>query len=418
MKRLLIFILPTLVACREQPEKATTSPDPLPARTPRSAPASAHDTQSNKPLLKTPRITITDTGNGRFHPVIRDAAQAEATLADLRSLPPSAVRDSATAGIIGDLAKVDPAAARRLFEQWDDALIVAWLDAAKTIAREMGKSDPEAAAAFIRDSIPAAASLSVWAQFLVTLPPADRVPHIEALPEGSEKIRIAGDLVHVWLAEDPAACARWLDHFVHGRSADELQEITTSVHGSSQPGADTGQRLTALRTATDPLLRGILANHLWKKADTTEREALFTEIEHDIPDLAQRDRQSAIAAAPADFAASLSPAQAVELQSDEMKILIDRWADQQPGAALRWALDHQRPEAAVALHPLYLEEPRQALEFAAKVPRGKELDTALASLCAMAAFDGHADLARALLPLIENPAQRAVATRNVEDHSE
>lgn len=419
MKRLSALLVLTLVACREQPEKAATSPDSLPVRTPRSAPASAsaHETNGHKPLLKTPRITITDTGSGRFYPVIRDAAQAEATLADLRSLPLSAVRDSATAGIIGDLAKVDPAAARRLFEQWDDALIGAWLDAAKTIAREMGKSDPEAAAAFIRDSIPAAASLSVWAQFLVTLPPADRVAHIEALPEGSEKIRIAGDLVHAWLAEDPAACARWLDGFVQGRSEDELDEITTSVHGSLQPGADTGQRLTALRTATDPLLRGILARHLWEKADAAEREALFTEIEQDIPDLAQRDRQSAIAAAPADFAASLSPAQAVELPSAEMKILIDRWADQQPAAALRWALDHRRPEAAVALHPLYLEEPRQALEFAAKVPPGKELDTALASLCAMAAADGHADLARALLPRIENPAQREATTRNVENRS-
>ena len=419
MKRLLIFILPTLVACREQPEKAATSQDPLPARTPRSAPASAsaHETNGHKPLLKTPRITITDTGSGRFHPVIRDAAQAEATLADLRSLPVSAVRDSATAGIIGDLAKVDPAAARRLFEQWDDALIGAWLDAAKTIAREMGKSDPEAAAAFIRDSIPAAASLSVWAQFLVTLPPADRVPHIEALPEGSEKIRIAGDLVHAWLAEDPAACALWLDVFVQGRSADELHEITTSVHGSFQPGADTSQRLTALRAATDPLLRGILAQQMWEKADITERETLFTEIEQDIPDLAQRDRKSAIAAEPAAFAASLSPAQAAELPADEMEVLIDRWADQQPAAALRWAIDHQRPEAAVALLPLYREEPREALDLATKIPRGKVLDTALASLCAMAAFDGRADLARALLPLIENPAQRALATRNVEDHS-
>jgi hypothetical protein len=417
MKRLLIFILPTLVACREQPEKTATSPDPLPARTPRSAPASAHETNGHKPLLKTQRITITGTGSGRFHPVIRDAAQAEATLADIRSLPPSMARDSATAGIIGDLAKVDPAAARRLFEQWDDALIVAWLDAAKTIAREMGKSDPEAAAAFIRDSIPTAASLSVWAQFLVTLPPADRVPHIEALPEGSEKIRIAGDLIHVWLAEDPAACARWLDGFVQGRSADELREITTSVHNSFAPGANTGQRLTALRTATDPLLRGILAKQLWEEADAAEREELFTEIEQDIPDLAQRDRQSAIAVAPAAFAASLSPAQAAELPADEMDILIARWADQQPAAALRWAIDHRRPEAAVALLPLYREEPREALDLATKVPRGKVLDSALSSLCALAAFDGHADLARALLPLIENPAQRAVAARNVEDHS-
>jgi hypothetical protein len=100
-----------------------------------------------------------------------------------------------------------------------------------------------------------------------------------------------------------------------------------------------------------------------------------------------------------------------------MDILIARWADQQPAAALRWAIDHRRPEAAVALLPLYREEPREALDLATKVPRGKVLDSALSSLCALAAFDGHADLARALLPLIENPAQRAVAARNVEDHS-
>lgn len=414
MKPHLALILLTLAACREQPEKTATSPDPLPARTPRSAPAAADDARSNKPLLKTPRITITDTGNGRFSPVIRDAAQAEATLADIRSLPPSAARDSATSGIIGDLAKVDPAAARRLFEEWDDALISAWLDAAKTIARELGKSDPEAAAAFIRDSIPAAASLSVWAQFLVTLPPADRVPHIEALPEGSEKIRIAGDLVHAWLADDPAACARWLDGFVQGRSAEELREITTSVHGGFEPGADTGQRLTALRTATDPLLRGILAEHLWAKADAAEREAHFTEVEQDIPDLAQRDRQSAIAAAPAAFAVSLSPSQAAELPANEMKVIMDRWSAKHPAAALRWAIDHRRPEAAIALLPLYQEEPREVLDLANKIPSGKELDSALASLCAQAAFDGRADLARALLPLIENPAQREAATRNVE----
>jgi hypothetical protein len=417
MKHLSALLVLSLVACREPPEKAATSPDPLHARTPLSAPASAHETRSNKPLLKTPRITISDTGSRRFHPVIRDAAQAEATLADLRSLPPSMARDSATAGIIGDLAKVDPAAARRIFEQWDDALIVAWLDAAKTIARETGKSDPEAAAAFIRDSIPAAASLSVWAQFLVTLPPADRVPHIEALPEGSEKIRIAGDLVHAWLAEDPAACALWLDGFIQGRSADELHEITTSVHGSFQPEADTGQRLIALRNATDPLLRETLAHHLWEKAGITEREALFTEIEQDIPDLAHRDRKSAIAVAPAAFAASLSPAQAAELPAVEMEVLIARWADRQPSDALRWAIDHQRPEAALALLPLYREEPREALDLATKLPRGKLFDSVLASLCAMAAFDGHGDLARGLLPLIEDPAERAVATRNVEDHS-
>jgi hypothetical protein len=417
MKPQLALILLTLAACREQPEQKATPPDRLPARPSPSASTPAQDTRPNKPLLKTPRITITDTGSGRFYPVIRDAAQAEATLADIRSLPPSAARDSATAGIIGDLAKVDPAAARRLFEAWDGGLIEAWLDAAETIARELGKSDPEAAASFIRDSIPAPANLGVWAQFLVILPPADRVAHIESLPEGSEKIRIAGDLVHVWLAEDPAACARWLDGFVQGRDPDELRELTTSVHNSFAPDADTAHRLTALRTATDPRLRELLAEYLWKKADAAERAELFTEIEQDIPDLAQRDRQSAIAAAPAAFAASLSPAQAAELPTDEMKVIIERWAATQPAAAFRWALDHQRPEAALALDPLYREEPRQALELAAQLKPGKERDTALASLCAAAAFHGHADLARPLLPLIENPAQREATTRNVEEHA-
>jgi hypothetical protein len=375
MKPQLALILLTLAACREQPEQKATPPDRLPARPSPSASTPAQDTRPNKPLLKTPRITITDTGSGRFYPVIRDAAQAEATLADIRSLPPSAARDSATAGIIGDLAKVDPAAARRLFEAWDGGLIEAWL------------------------------------------PPADRVAHIESLPEGSEKIRIAGDLVHVWLAEDPAACARWLDGFVQGRDPDELRELTTSVHNSFAPDADTAHRLTALRTATDPRLRELLAEYLWKKADAAERAELFTEIEQDIPDLAQRDRQSAIAAAPAAFAASLSPAQAAELPTDEMKVIIERWAATQPAAAFRWALDHQRPEAALALDPLYREEPRQALELAAQLKPGKERDTALASLCAAAAFHGHADLARPLLPLIENPAQREATTRNVEEHA-
>lgn len=417
MRTLSIFLF-VLVACgcREAEEADRAVESRVRERASRSAPAAVREVSAPMPLLKTPRITISHEGKVLGFS-ISDVAEAEAAMMDLRILPPSYARDSAMEDVIGKLAEVDPASARRLLEEWDGGLIGCWLGAAENVAREMGKADPEAAAAFIRESIPVHASLPVWAHFLVTLPATDRLPYIGRLPEGSEKIRIAGDLVHVWLGEDPEACARWLDGFVQGRSKEEIRELTFSVHNSLAPGADTARWMRALRTATDPKLRKLLARHVWDKADESEKLEFFSELEREIPDLAERYRHRAIEAAPAAFAASLSDREIAGLSASDMSLVVEGWAEKHPADALRWAMDHQRPEAALALGRLYRLDPAEALAIAPKLTAGKELDSALSSLCAMAAWDGHGEVARELVQRIGDRGQRELTLRRIEEQA-
>jgi hypothetical protein len=115
MKRLFPLLLAiSLASCRKRPEplRGETA---VPIR--KSLPivsAPVNDRQSPPPLLKTPRVTLGISF--LTHRTIQTAAEADAILADLRTLPPSKVRDGAIASIIGSLAEVDPTAARERLE--------------------------------------------------------------------------------------------------------------------------------------------------------------------------------------------------------------------------------------------------------------------------------------------------------------
>ncbi|MFC7336744.1 hypothetical protein ACFQY0_06115 [Haloferula chungangensis] len=336
---------------------------------------------------------------------------------DLRSLPPSDARDFGIAGVIGDLAEVDPQHARLLLDEWDDALIEKWLNAAKDVVRALAPSSPHAAASFIEESVPRTAQVEIWAQFLNELPPNDRIAYFDRIPEGEKKLTIVGDLLHVWLAEDPIACAHWLDAFAVGRRAEVLEIPSWSIRSPSKPSAKTSQRLLAVNTATNPVVRRLLAKQLWEKADKTEQAALLTELETVLPEIAERDRERLISQAPAEFAASLSTAEIASLPAIEARTLIDSWANKHPEAALEWGVENHRPEAAQALRSLYGQEAEKALELAATLTPGRDLDDALSSLCSMAAFDGRVEEARKLIPLIQNPDLRTATINNVEKHA-
>ncbi len=161
----------------------------------------------------------------------------------------------------------------------------------------------------------------------------------------------------------------------------------------------------------------MLANLAWEKADSAERAGLLTELESVLPDLAERERKSMISRAPADYATSLSPSQIAELPTKQMQSLISSWSDKHPEAALNWAMENQRPEAAQALSSLYRQEPEKAFAAAATITPSKDLDRALSSLCQMAAFDGRVEAARKLIPLIQSPERRKVTIINVDNNA-
>jgi hypothetical protein len=297
MEKLLILGL-CLAACRSESENNHSSDQSIPDRPARPQQSQRPTTSHAEPLLKTERITLSSSGLAMVHSTIRSADQAEAVLKDLRSIPPSAARDSGIANVIRDLAKIDPQQARLLLEAWNDALIEKWLDAARNVSGALAQSDPKSAASFIEESVPRTAQSQIWAQFLSELPPADRVAYFDRIPEGSGKLAIAGDLVHAWLKEDPLTCARWLDKFGAGRSEDELEILYDAIRNSSTPSADTSQRLTALNTATDPEVRRLLANQLWDKAERSER----AEAAQALTFLYSQEAENALA-----IAASLTP---------------------------------------------------------------------------------------------------------------
>lgn len=414
MKRPLILLLGVLAtACRS--EKKSPSVDSPPVRTKVERLADPSRTVSTGPslLLKTPRITVFKFG-GSSHRTIENAEQAEGILADLRSLPPSSTRDGAIRSVISDLAKVVPGQALVLLEAWDDALISDWLDAAENVALAMGKVNPEDAANFIEKSVPRASQANVWDHFLNEIPPAQRVPFLSRIPEGSAKLRIAANMVLVWAADAPIAFARWLDEFSPGLSPAELITLGNPSWYPQNQDKRVEPRLVAFRAAETREARIVIANEIWKFAEPGDKAGLIPELEQVLPALTKRERESAVATDPAGYATALSNEQIVAASSKDMHELIFCWAQRQPQAAMDWAMEHQRPEAAGALVPLYYLEPKSALAVASKLPPGKERDDAVSTLSQSVAHDGDMAAAKALLPLITDPDFRERIRKEID----
>jgi hypothetical protein len=249
---------------------------------------------------------------------------------------------------------------------------------------------------------------------LVELQVGDRLGFFDRIPDSTEKIRIAADMIAVWLPEDPAACAAWLDGFAAGRSTEEVDYLGQPLRVANTPESGPEPWLAAYHAAESPEVRRFLAESAWRKADPSQRAALIPELEDILPDLAEREVADAIAADPAAYAAALPADKVASLSSAEIVRILRPWAEKQPERAIAWAMEHRRPEAAQVLSPLYQLEPKAAAAFAPKLPRGKELDRALATVCTMMAWDGEAEMARSLVPLITNPAQRKGTAEEVE----
>jgi hypothetical protein len=249
---------------------------------------------------------------------------------------------------------------------------------------------------------------------LVNLPVADRLPMFDRIPDSTEKIRIAADMVAVWLPEDLVACAAWLDGFTAGRNPEEIDFLSQPLRVAMAPKTGPEPWLAAYHAAESPEVRRFLADAVWRKADPTQRAALIPEFQETLPDLPEREITDAISADPAAYAAAMPADKVASLSAAEFGRILRPWAEKQPEKAIAWAMEHQRPEAAEALSPLYQLEPRAAAALAPRLPRGKELDKALATVCTDMAWDGEADMARSLVPLITNPAQRKGTAEEVE----
>ncbi len=98
-----------------------------------------------------------------------------------------------------------------------------------------------------------------------------------------------------------------------------------------------------------------------------------------------------------------------------MRKLIGYWAENHPEAAINWAMEHSRPEAASALRRLHSLEPKKAvaLALAGKLPPSRELDQAISSLCQTVA-GRDVESAKAQLPQISDPQIREGTRKMVE----
>lgn len=418
IRALVILLVFSCVACRQEKKSNALESPPARTRVVRAASPSKVSPSLPPPLLKTPRVIVSFTGSVMVHETINDIFQAEAVLADIRSLPPSAGRDNAIGQVISNFAKTDPVQARQLLERWTDGLISKWIETANKVALSLGKSDPEAAADFIEQSVPRSGQVGVWRWLLSELPPTARLPFLDRIPEGTEKLRVAANLLLVWLPEDPVACAAWLDDFAAGRTPEELRKLNNPNWYAAAPNKEAQPRLAAFRAAKTPKVRSLLANAAWKYARPDERASLIPELRNAIPDLEQREWESVIDTNPAGYATALTVEQIATISTKDMQKLIGRWAEKQPQAALDWAMEHQRPEAAAALSRLYYLEPKSAIAAAPKLPPGEDRDQAVSDLSHAMAHDGDVDAANALLPLITNPDFREIVRKGIESPRE
>lgn len=415
MKRLLIILLAlSAAACRENSKSRTQNSAPRSPTTSRAANPPAAASGVLEPLLKTPGIMVIGRG-ATSYAKIQNADQAEGMLADIRTLPPSAARDRAIGSVIGSLAEVDPAQARALLEAWNDGLISSWLEAAQKILRQLAKSDPETAAQLINQFVPAAARAGMWSSFLYELSPEAQLPFFERIPESSEKLTIAANLLLVWVAENPVACAAWLDEFAVGLTKEELQTVGNPRRYGANPNCEIEPRLAAFRAAKTPEARRVFAADAWQKAAPSERAGLISELQDVIPEQVASEWESVVRKDPAGYATRLTSEQIAAFSPGDMRKLIDQWAEDHPEAAIQWAMEHGRPEAASALGRLHSLEPKKAvaLAMAGKLPPGRDRDQAISRICQTISVRD-AETAKAMLPLISDAQMREGTRKMVE----
>ncbi|WP_367870375.1 hypothetical protein [Luteolibacter sp. Populi] len=362
------------------------------------------------PLLKTARVMVSAEGNSVFTANTPD--QADAIMADLGTMPASAARDGAMASVISRLAEKDPSHARMLLAGWKDGRIEAWTDAAEKVARAIAKSDPASGPAFIRDEIPAALQVDVWGAFLAMLPAAERPALLDTLPESHSKLRMAADLLAVWLPADPAAAAEWLDRFAADKDPDELTTLGEPMRIIDANSKDPLLWLAAFHSAETPRARRFFAEGALKRANATQGEAWRFDFDAVIPDLAKAEEPSPWRGDPAAWAGQLATGDASALAPEAARELFRDWGQKQPRKALLWGLENSRPEAAEALEQLFYQDAREALEMAPQLPEGKDRDDSLVTICEMAAHFGDAASVEGFLPLISDAKRREDSRRN------
>ncbi|RYD46163.1 MAG: hypothetical protein EOP85_07990 [Verrucomicrobiaceae bacterium] len=411
---LLALLVICSTACRKQEEKEAATP--AVEKRVRQVTRAAALPALPSPLLQTPRVSIFSGGSGMFHLAIRSRADAEAMLADIRTLPPCSGRDRGISRIISDLAKVDAGQARVLLVDWEDGLIEHWKEAAREVAMNFGKTDPEAGAEFIREAVPRPLQGEVWRELLDQLPPQERLPFLEMVPESSVRLWIAASLMRAWLDEDPASCAAWLDGFVPGLAPGErgihLGNLNTYI---IQKKRDPTVWLAAFRAAREPETRAFLADCAWRIAEDDSKSRMMAELQDTIPKLIEEYGKKMMTEDPVGFVASLSEDRIRGLSAGDMASVIGAWAQTHPNDAVRWAIDHGRPEAANAVNPLYRLDPEAALEIVPQLPAGKDRDRAISTLCYSVMNDKGPDAAKSLLlPLISDPETRERMRREID----
>ena len=405
---LLLPLLLVLAACREK-AAAPIGQAPAKSGTNVSGPAPAAVAGPGL-LFDSPGLRI--LGGGEICPLPGLGGELpETTLAEIRRLPPSPLRDGAIAAVIGEVARTDPAQARTLLREWTDGRMIAWIGAANAVAYGLAQSDRDALLDFMAKEVPPALQSEVWGNCLLDLPPAERIPYFEHVPESRKKLNILADFVNDLLPEDPQATARWLEDFAEGRDAKEIAILAEyrrfggiGLKTWPEPRADTW--LAALRFATTPEVRAFLARQALAAAGESISPALFNELAEADPAVAGLAREKVIRRDPAAYAGTLAEAEIANLTPEETAKLVSLWAERQPRQALDWAMQHGRPETGSALWRLYDQEPQEALALAPKLTPGKERDDAVQSVAAKSTHNGDLTTALSLLPLISDPAKR------------
>jgi hypothetical protein len=410
----LIMVGISLTACREQ-EASEVRAKEAGTRVRVASPAAARPKPLPPPLLQTPRITIFSGGSGMGYLAVQNREQADAMLADIRTLPPSSGRDRAISSVIGSLAGVDAAYARTVLENWQDGLIEHWIAAARSVAMDFGRTDPEAGADFILECVPRPSQVDVWSHFLSVLTPEQRVPFFESIPESSSRLQIAGSLVRVWVGEDPAACAAWLDEFAAGTSAEERRMyLCRPVFIDHRVKVDPVSWLAAFRAASRPEARAVLADGVWNNTEDSMKAEILPELEEAIPGLVGQEKERIIAEDPAGYAAALSEAQIRELSEKDVRSILNSWGGSHPKEAVQWAIDHDRPEGGDSLARLFYFDPKAAVDLAPHLPAGKTRDYAILNLTDQVAKELGQDVAKGLLPLISDEALRERKRQEME----
>lgn len=412
MKAVLPFLL--LLACASCQRESETKPKAASQAPAKSRPllSSAEHPSSLQPLIDTPRITVSPGGGSAIKGDV--AIDADAILADLRSIPASSNRDQVIARVLGQLAAIDPIRARSLLAEWKDGLASEWIKAAQAVASGLARTDPASARDFVGSEVPAGLRVDVWGSLLAALPAKDRSALLEEVPEGQKRIRMAGSMIHEWIFENPTAVARWLDGFASGKAPRELQTLNEPWGGMPTTNPDPLVWLAAFHAAKTPEAQRYLAEKAYLHANAGQREQWRIELSEAVPSLDDGKDRHPWAANPGEWIASQDEARIDALRVEDVRDLIERWGQKNPRKALDWALSRGRPEAARLLDQLYYQDPKDALAMAPSVQEGKDRDDVISTICQMAVNFGDRDMARKFLPLISDPQQREFIGKQIE----